>query len=111
MLRPTAIVAPNMVEAVGKARAVETSRVLAAAALELARLWSDTGRFPDTLELGPTPYTGEVPVYTRGDGWAEVAAPESEAFHRSRQASPTECRPAPPLFRFRVEVPTPAPAP
>jgi hypothetical protein len=111
VFRPTAIIAPGIVEAVGKAQAVETSRVLAVTALELARRWSDTGRFPDSLELGPTPYRAEVPVYTRGDGWAEVAAPESEAFYRSRQASPIECRPAPPLFRFRVELPTPAPAP
>ena len=105
------IAVPNMLRALGKARALETSRSLAVAALELGLERTDTGRFPESLELGPTPYTGEVPVYTRGDGWAEVAAPESEAFHRSRQASPTECRPAPPLFRFRVEVPTPAPAP
>jgi hypothetical protein len=111
VVRLNALLAPNIVEAAGKAKAVETSRVLAAAALEVARLRSGAGRFPDTLELGPTPYTREVPVYTRGDGWAEVAAPASEAFYRSHQAPPNECQPAPPLFRFRLEVPMPAPAP
>jgi hypothetical protein len=108
---PDALVAPGIVDAVGKTKAAETSRVLAAAALDLARLGGDTGRFPESLALGPTPYTGEVPVYTRGDGWAEVAAPESEAFYRSRQPTPNECQPAPPLFRFRIAAPTPAPAP
>jgi hypothetical protein len=109
--RPAALLAPNIVDAVGKAKAAETSRILAAAALDLARRRVDAGRFPESQALGPTPYTGEVPVYTRGDGWAEVAAPASEAFYRSHQAPPNECQPAPPLFRFRLEVPMPAPAP
>ncbi len=99
------LMTPNLIELVGRAKGMDTSRRLAAAALDVATQRLASGAFPASLELFETPYAGEVPVYTVHGNWAEVAAPESERLYNERQPPPNEQSRI--AFRFRIPAPAP----
>jgi hypothetical protein len=100
------LIAPNLIEIVGRSKAMGTSRRLGIAALEVATQRRASGAFPPSLELSETPYAGEVPVYTVHGDWAEVAAPESERLYEERQPPPNEQSRI--VFRWRIPVPAPS---
>ncbi len=90
---------PYPLEFVQSSKATETSRAMAAAALRVAVFRAEQGHFPESLSLERTPYVGEVPSYEVGEGWAEVAAPASEALWKELNANYPG---RPPIFRWRV---------
>lgn len=98
------ILTPNLVDAVRKARVVETSRGLAAAAFDVAAARRATGAFPESIELATTSYGGEVPRYTVHADRAEIVDERSEeAFERSQSVARQ-----PPIFRWLVPAPAEA---
>jgi len=89
---------PNYLDAIGKAKAIETSRLLALESLELRLACLESGDYPDRVELDfIEPYAAEpISVEWASDGGMVLSAPKAAELWAEvyRDAQPVE---APPL--------------